>query len=380
MDYDLIVVGAGLFGLTIARESAEIGRKVLVIDRRHHIGGNAHSTFDPHTGIEVHEYGSHIFHTGNATVWQYANRYTSFTPYVHRVYANHHGKVYPLPINLGTINQFFRDSLRPDQARALIAQQAGEIDIEPMNLEDKAISLIGRPLYEAFVKGYTEKQWETAATELPPHIISRLPVRYTYDNRYFDDPYQGLPTNGYAAWMENIANSPRIDIRLETDFFDQSQPVNKDNVVGNVPVVYTGPIDTYFGYDEGYLTWRTLDLKREIAYTRDYQGCPVMNYSDVEVPFTRIHEFRHYHPEREKQHAQDKTVIMTEYSRFAFEGDEPYYPVNTALDRTRLALYRRRARAEKNVWFGGRLGTYQYLDMHMAIGSALSMFRNELLL
>lgn len=378
MNYDLIVVGAGLFGLTVAREMAMAGRKVLIIDKRDHIGGNAHSTFDPETNIEVHEYGSHIFHTNNEMVWRYVNRFTSFTRYEHRVYANHGGMIYPLPINLGTINQFFGDSFSPDEARALIAQQAGEIDTEPMNLEDKAISLIGRPLYEAFIKGYTEKQWEVPAELLSADIITRLPVRYSYDNRYFNDAYQGLPEEGYAAWMENMVAHPNIEIRLNTDFFDRSQPVNKDEVVGNVPVVYTGPIDQYFGYEEGFLTWRTLRLDRETVNTRDFQGCPVMNYSDIGVPFTRIHEFRHYHPEREDEHDQDRSVIMREYSGFAVGGEDAYYPVNTAIDRTRLTLYRRRAQAEKDVWFGGRLGTYQYLDMHMAIGSALSMFRNEL--
>lgn len=381
MNYDLIVVGAGLFGLTVAREMAVAGRKVLIIDKRDHIGGNAHSTFDPETNIEVHEYGSHIFHTNNERVWNYVNRFTSFTRYEHRVYANHRGEVYPLPINLGTINQFFRAAYSPDEARALIAQLAGEIDTEPMNLEQKAISLIGRPLYEAFIKGYTEKQWEVPTDLLPPHIITRLPVRYSYDNRYFNDAYQGLPDKGYAAWMENMTAHPNIEVRLNADFFDRSQPVNKDEVVGNVPVVYTGSIDQYFGYEEGHLTWRTLRLDREIVNTRDFQGCPVMNYSDIGVPFTRIHEFRHYHPEREDEHDQDRSIIMREYPGFSVGGEDAYYPVNTAIDRTRLGLYRRRVTQEKRrlVWFGGRLGTYQYLDMHMAVGSALSLVRNELL-
>lgn len=372
------MVGAGLFGLTVARELADIGFRVTVIDRRNHIGGNAHSTIDPQTGIEVHEYGSHLFHTNNALVWEYANKYTSFTPYVHRVYANHRGQVYPLPINLGTINQFFRADHGPDEAKMLIRDLAGEMSGRvPSNLAEKAISLIGRPLYEAFIEGYTEKQWNTSAEKLSPDIISRLPVRYSYDNRYFDDIYQGLPVNGYAAWMENLVDSPRIEVLLNIDFFDTSQSLNKGSVVGNAPVVFTGPIDRYFGYEEGRLGWRTLDFRRTVVNVRDFQGCPVMNYSDVDVPFTRIHEFRHYHPEREHLHSQDATVIMREYSHFATDEDEPYYPVNTAENREILRRYRVRAKAEQDVWFGGRLGTYQYLDMHMAIGSALSMFRNE---
>lgn len=382
MDHDFVVVGAGLFGLTIARELADSGRKVLIIDKRDHIGGNAHSTFDPETNIEVHEYGSHLFHTNNRMVWDYVNRFTSFTPYVHRVYATHRGQVYPLPINLGTINQFFRANYSPDEARAVIARQTHMVNgITPNNLAEKGISLIGEPLYRAFIEGYTEKQWKTNAEDLSPDIISRLPVRYTYDNRYFDDTYQGLPVRGYADWMESMAHHPLIEVRLNTDFFDRSQPVNKGDIVGNVPVVYTGPIDRYFDYQYGLLGWRTLDFEREVVGTRDFQGCPVMNYSDVDVPYTRIHEFRHYHPERDHRHSPDKTVIMREYSRFADADDEPYYPVNTAMNRTLLAQYRIHVQTEKrrNVWFGGRLGTYQYLDMHMAIASALSLYRNEFL-
>lgn len=382
MDVDFLVVGAGFFGLTVARELVDHGYHVLVIDRRNHIGGNAYSAVDVETGIEIHEYGSHLFHTNNWMVWDYANRFTSFTPYIHRVYATHRGQVYPLPINLGTINQFFRANYNPDEARALIAQQAGEMDIEPTNLVEKGISLIGGPLYRAFIEGYTEKQWRTNAEDLPASIISRLPVRYTYDNRYFDDKYQGLPRDGYTAWLENMVDHPSIGVMLETDFFDTTQDVNRDNVVGNIPVIYTGPVDRYFDYEEGLLGWRTLDFEKEIVDTRDFQGCPVMNYSDTDVPYTRIHEFRHYHPERENRHSQEKTVIMREYSRFAGAEDEPYYPVNTPENRTRLGKYRWLMNAEKTkgVFFGGRLGTYQYLDMHMAIGSALSLTRNELLL
>ena len=379
---DFLVVGAGFFGLTVARELADSGHHVLVIDRRNHIGGNAYSAVDVETGIEVHEYGSHLFHTNNQMVWDYANRFTSFTPYIHRVYAKHRGQVYPLPINLGTINQFFKRDYTPQEARGLIALYAAEMEgIAPTNLRDKAISLIGRPLYEAFIEGYTEKQWQTNVEDLPASIISRLPVRYTYDNRYFDDQYQGLPVKGYTAWLENMADHPLIEVQLETDFFDTTQDVNRDNVVGNIPVIYTGPVDRYFEYEEGRLTWRTLDFEKEIMGTRDFQGCPVMNYSDTDVPYTRIHEFRHYHPERENSHSQEKTVIMREYSRFAGDDDEPYYPVNSPIDRTALGKYRSLMNAEKTkgVFFGGRLGTYQYLDMHMAIGSALSLTRNELL-
>jgi len=378
VDADLVVVGSGFFGLTIAQQCAErLGRKVLVVDRRSHIGGNAYSEAEPQTGIEVHRYGAHLFHTSNRRVWDYANQFTSFTNYVHRVYTSHAGEVYPMPINLGTINQFFRSAHGPNAARALIAEQAKELDgKEPANFVEKGISLIGRPLYEAFIAHYTAKQWQTSPEELSADIISRLPVRYTYDNRYFNDTFEGLPGDGYTAWLQRMADHDLIEVRLDTDFFDTSQPVNKDDVVGTVPVVYTGPVDRYFDYSEGRLGWRTLDFEEEVLDVGDFQGTPVMNYPDEDVPYTRIHEFRHFHPERD--YPKDKTVIMREFSRFAEGEDEPYYPVNTAADRERLLRYRDLAKAQRGVLFGGRLGTYKYLDMHMAIGGALSMVDNKL--
>ena len=378
MNADLVVVGSGFFGLTIAERAArELGVKVVVIDRRDHIGGNAYSEPDAETGIEVHRYGAHLFHTSNQSVWEYVNRFTTFTGYQHKVYTTHRGEVFPMPVNLGTINQFFRSAHTPAQARALIHEQASELSTgEALNFEDKAISLIGRPLYEAFFRDYTAKQWQTDPKDLPGEIVSRLPVRYTYDNRYFNDTFEGLPTNGYTAWIERMADHPNIEVRLSTDFFDPTQPVNKAAVVGQVPVVYTGPVDRYFDYANGALTWRTLDFEREVMNTGDFQGTPVMNYADLDVPYTRIHEFRHFHPERD--YPTDKTIIMREFSRFAERGDEPYYPVNTASDREGLLSYRELAKGESQVFFGGRLGTYQYLDMHMAIGAALSMFENKL--
>lgn len=375
---DLLIVGSGLFGLTLAdRAAREHGAKVTVIDNRPHIGGNAYSEIDPETGIEVHKYGAHLFHTSNTRVWEYVNTFTSFTNYVHRVYTNHKGIVYPMPINLGTINQFFNAAMTPDEARALIAEQAGEFaGQDPENLNDKGISLIGRPLYEAFIKHYTGKQWQTDPKDLPASIIKRLPVRYTYDNRYFNDTYEGLPTNGYTAWLENMADHPNIEVKLGVDYFDESQPFNKKDVRGQLPVVYTGPVDRYFDYELGELKWRTIDLESETLDTGDFQGTSVMNYADESVPYTRIIEPRHFHPERD--YAKDKTIIMREYSRFASREDEPYYPVNSAADRSTLLEYRERAEAEPATLFGGRLGTYQYLDMHMAIGAALSMADNKL--
>ena len=375
-DVDLVVVGSGFFGLTVAERAAtELGKRVLVLERRSHLGGNAYSEAEPETGIEIHRYGAHLFHTSNKRVWDYVNRFTSFTNYQHRVFARVADQVYAFPMNLALINSFFGRSHTPDEARALIAEQASEVDTaDAKNLEEKAISLIGRPLYEAFVKGYTAKQWQTDPTELDAAIITRLPVRYTFNNRYFNDTYEGLPVDGYTAWLEKMAEHPNIEVRTDVDYFDVRAGLPE------VPVVYTGPLDRYFDYAEGELGWRTLDFEQEVLTdTGDFQGTSVMNYNDADVPYTRIHEFRHFHPERD--YPTDKTVIVREYSRFAESGDEPYYPINTAEDRVKLERYRELARKEtanRKVLFGGRLGTYKYLDMHMAIGSALTMFDNRI--
>ncbi|MGV0389106.1 UDP-galactopyranose mutase [Corynebacterium sanguinis] len=376
MTYDLIVVGSGFFGLTVAEQAAsELGKRVLVVEKRGHIGGNAYSEKDPDTGIEVHRYGAHLFHTSNRRVWDYVNRFTDFTDYQHRVFAMHDGTAYQFPMGLGLINQFFGRYYSPDEARALIeAQREGKDPAAATNLEERGIALIGKPLYDAFVKHYTAKQWQTDPTDLPPEIISRLPVRYTFNNRYFNDTWEGLPVEGYAAWLEKMAEHELIDVELNTDWFDV-----RDRYQG-IPVVYTGPLDRYFDYAEGRLGWRTLDFEREVLDTGDFQGTPVMNYNDADVPYTRIHEFRHFHPER-TEYPDDKTVIVKEYSRFAGEDDEVYYPINTPEDREKLTAYRRLAAAESRdngVLFGGRLGTYQYLDMHMAIAAALTLFDNQL--
>nr|WP_255549611.1 UDP-galactopyranose mutase [Corynebacterium sp. TAE3-ERU12] len=377
----MIVVGSGFFGLTVAeRIATELGKRVLVVERRHHLGGNAYSEAEPETGIEVHKYGAHLFHTSNKRVWDYVNKFTDFTDYQHRVFAMHGGQAYQFPMGLGLIAQFFGKYYSPDEARALIAEQSSEIDSEDaQNLEEKAISLIGRPLYEAFIRDYTAKQWQTDPKNLPAGNITRLPVRYSFNNRYFNDTYEGLPVDGYTAWLENMAADERIDVVLNTDWFEVRDELRASSP--DAPVVYTGPLDRYFDYAEGKLGWRTLDFETEVLSTGDFQGTPVMNYNDAEYPYTRIHEFRHFHPER-KNYPTDKTVIMKEYSRFADDTDEPYYPINTPEDREMLTRYRERAAAEaaeNKVLFGGRLGTYQYLDMHMAIASALMMVDNKLM-
>lgn len=365
LQFDYIVVGSGFFGLTVAEQiTSRTDSRVLIIEKRNHIGGNAYSEIDKETGIEVHIYGSHLFHTSNKRVWEYVNRFTSFTQYAHKVKINSKNQIYSMPINMHTINQFLQKALSPNEARAWVQDMSTEVDSDPKNLEEKAISLIGRPLYEAFIEGYTKKQWQTEPTELSASIISRLPVRYNYNDRYFDDTFEGLPTDGYANWINKMVVNPKIEIWTETDYF-----AIKNEISDVQKIIYTGPIDQYFNYSEGELGWRTLDFETKCLDTNDFQGTSVMNYADDSVPYTRIHEYKHLHPER--SYPLEKTIISYERSRFAKKSDEPYYPISTETDREILGKYRKLAELEENVFFGGRLGRYQYLDMHMAISSAL---------
>lgn len=369
--FDMIVVGAGFYGATIAERAANtLGKRVLVIDRRHHIGGNSYSEIDPETQIEIHRYGTHIFHTSNRLVWDYLANFTTFTSYQHRVFASTRGTVYPLPINLATMCQFFDRHLTPAEARELIQLQAKEISTAPTNLEEKGISLIGRPLYEAFIQGYTKKQWQTDPRLLSESIITRLPVRFDFNNRYFSDPYEGMPTDGYTRIFERMLSNPRIEVQLGLDYFDVKSAVPPD-----VLTVYTGPVDRFFEYAAGSLSWRTIDLENERVQTPDFQGTSVINFPDEKIPFTRIHEYRHLHPERAYQN--ESTIIAREFSRFATQSDEPYYPVDTADDRKKYLAYRSMADRTPNVLFGGRLGTYRYLDMHQAIAAALKAFETS---
>lgn len=362
---DLVVVGAGFYGATIAERAAARGLRVLVVDRRDHIGGNAYTEVHPETGIEVHRYGPHLFHTPNAEVWDYLQRFTGFTDFQLRVWSSHRGQLYPLPVNLATISQFVGRHLSPVEARAVIAEQTEGLDPQAAtNLEDKAIASIGRPLYEAFIRDYTAKQWQTDPRLLPAATIARLPVRYTTDTRYFSDRFQGLPVDGYTAIFERMLASDSIAVRLCVDWFDL-----RHAAPAGLPVVYTGPIDRYFDYAEGRLGWRTTRFEAETVAVGDYQGTAIVNYPDAGVPFTRIVEYRHLYPDR--PYPADRSVIVREFPRFATGDDEPFYPVDTAEDRARLARYRARAEAEPDVLFGGRLGTYRYLDMHQAIAMAL---------
>lgn len=371
--YDLIVVGSGFFGATVAECCArDLGLRVCVLDKRDHIGGNAWSEADGDTGIEVHTYGSHLFHTNSDEVWKYINRFSAFTNYRHRVIVRHKDRFFTMPMNLGTLSSLFGRFLDPDSARALIAKEVAEAGItNPTNLEEKAISLVGRSMYEAFIKGYTAKQWQTDPRDLPPGIIARLPVRLTFNDFYFADKYEGLPETGYGAIFQAMLATGGIEVLTGVDFFDV-----RSAIPVTTPVVYTGAVDRYFDYRAGELGWRTLDFEREIVPTGDYQGASVVNYPDAEYAFTRIHEFRHLHPER--NYRTDKSVIFREYSRFAHRNDEPYYPIDTAADKAGYDAYRKLAEAESNTIFGGRLGTYRYLDMHQAIGAALRTMENQI--
>lgn len=363
-----VVVGAGFFGAVMARRIAEeLGEPVLIVERRPHIGGNSYSDTDPGTGVEVHRYGTHLFHTSNKAVWTFVKRFSDFNNYRHRVFTRHRGRVYTMPINLQTINAFFGLDLSPGEARDFIARQVAAAAVpSPANLEEKAVSLIGRPLYEAFIRGYTAKQWETDPSQLPPDIITRLPVRFSRNDFYFGDLYEGLPVDGYGTLFARLLDHPRIAVKLGCDFF-----AVRPDLPARATVIYTGPIDRYFDYRCGRLGWRTLDFETEGLAVDDYQGAAVMNYADTDVPYTRIHEFKHLHPERD---CEGRTVIMREYSRFAGAEDDPYYPINTVADRKTYDAYRALADAEENVIFGGRLGSYRYLDMHQAIAAAFKAF------
>lgn len=367
-----LVVGAGFFGAVIAeRIAADLGERVLVVDRKPHIGGNSWSAEDPETGIECHCYGSHIFHTANREVWAYINRFASFNSYRHRVLSRYQDRVFQMPINLATINDFYSRLLTPHEAALLLTAEASRSGIaEPANLEEKAISQIGWPLYDAFVRGYTSKQWGTDPRQLPVDIITRLPVRLSYKSDYFNDPWQGIPLDGYHNLFRRLLDHENITVHLNVDFF-----AIRNRIPADCLIIYTGPIDRYFDNRFGRLAWRTLDFEKEVCPVGDFQGTTVMNYADEAIPYTRIHEFRHYHDER--SYPDDRTVIYREYSRACDAADEPYYPVNTADDREKMVQYLAAASRENRVVFGGRLGAYQYLDMDKSIAAALATYQEK---
>lgn len=369
---EYLVVGAGFFGCVIAERLAnDKGSRVAVIDKRAHIGGNCYSEIDPGTGIEYHAYGTHIFHTSIETVWKYINNFTSFNSYRHQVLTTYRNRVYQMPINLETINSFYGINLKPYEVADFLRS---EIEIEnivnPQNLEEKAISLVGRPLYEAFIKEYTEKQWQKDPKSLPASIIDRLPIRKNYDENYFFDQWQGIPLGGYTEIFNKMLTNRNIKLYLNIDFFDI-----RDRVPGSCTVIYSGPIDRFFNYKFGKLEWRSLYFEKEVINVEDYQGTSVMNYPEKSVPYIRIHEPRHLHCER--SYPKDKTIIMKEYPQPG-TGNDPYYPVNTKENDRHLRQYKTLALQVSNVIFGGRLGEYKYYDIDEVIAAALCLYQKNL--
>lgn len=362
----IAIVGAGFSGAVIARELAQAGYSVDVFDTRPHVAGNCHTERDSETGVMVHTYGPHIFHTSNEKVWNYVRQFDEFMPFINRVKAITNGKVFSLPINLLTINQFFGKTFSPTEAAAFMAEIGDTSITDPQTFEDQALRFVGKELYEAFFKGYTMKQWGLHPSELPASILKRLPVRFNYDDNYYASTYQGIPKHGYTYIVEKILNHPEIHLHLKTKF-------ERSQLDGYEHVFYSGPIDGWFDYSEGRLGYRTLDFITE-RHDGDYQGNAVINYGDVNVPWTRISEHKNFAPW--EQHA--KTLIFKEYSRLCGEDDIPYYPIRLVKEKTQLAKYITMASQEQRTTFVGRLGTYRYLDMHITIAEAFDVVQRYL--
>ena len=364
MKYDYLIVGAGPFGAVFAYEAKKRGKRVLVIDKRSHTGGNMYC--EKVEGINVHKYGAHIFHTSNKEVWDYVNQFCTFNNYINSPIANYKGEIYNLPFNMNTFNKLW-GVVTPQEAKEKIENQVKESNItEPKNLEEQAISLVGKDIYEKLIKGYTEKQWGRRCTELPAFIIKRLPVRYTYDNNYFNDKYQGIPEGGYNVIFDKLLEG--IDVELNVDFFDKKgellQKADK--------IVFTGMIDQYFDYQYGVLEYRSLRFEHETLDEENHQGNAVVNYNEREVPYTRIIEHKHFEFGK-----QPKTVITREYPAEWKLGDEPYYPVNNEKNAEIFKKYQELAEKEKNVIFGGRLADYRYYDMHHVFERVLEVVKEE---
>ncbi len=363
--YDYLIVGAGLFGSVFAYEANKKGKKCLVIDKRPHTGGNIYC--ENIEGINVHKYGAHIFHTNNKKIWDYLNTIVEFNRYTNSPIANFKGEIYNMPFNMNTFNKLW-GVITPQEAKDKIEEQKNEAGItNPKNLEEQAISLVGTDIYEKLVKGYTEKQWGRSAKELPAFIINRLPVRFTYDNNYFNDRYQGIPIGGYNSIIEKLLEGS--DIRLNVDFFENR--VELEALAKKT--VFTGMIDQYFNYQYGVLEYRSLQFETKVEDTENYQGNAVVNYTDRETPYTRIIEHKHF-----EFGTQEKTVITKEYPTEWKSGDEPYYPINDQRNNELFNKYKELAEKEDNVIFGGRLATYKYYDMHQVIGAALTVAEKEL--
>ena len=378
---DVVVAGAGLWGCTVARVLAEAGRRVLVLEKRAAVGGNVRCEIDSETGIEVHTYGSHIFHTHLDDVWNFVNRFITFNGYQHKVLARYEDKTYFLPLGLTLVNQFYGLNLTPSELPAFIAKEAaGSKEEVGLNFETQAISFIGRPLYEAFIREYTRKQWGMDPRELSADIIRRLPVRASYDVNYFSDYRQGIPLTGYNSLFDGLLDHSNISVECNAEYALGEIRLAGGGAYGTegAPVFYSGPIDALFGYKFGPLPWRSLRFERERVAVQDYQGTSVVNYTGADVPFTRIHEFKHYHPEDAKVMGSASTIICREYPQTWALGDEPYYPVDTPASRELLALYQAEAAKQANLIVGGRLGGYRYYDMDRSIGNALETVRSFL--
>jgi UDP-galactopyranose mutase len=355
------IVGAGFSGAVVARELAEAGHSIVVFDARDHVAGNCFTARHA-TGVMVHTYGPHIFHTQHEHVWQYINKFGEMMPYQHRVKAISKQTMYSLPVNLKTINQFFDRDFDADEAEKFIASKADNTITDPVSFEDQGLRFVGRELYEAFFAGYTSKQWGVDPKELPASILARLPVRFNDDDTYFSHPYQAIPKDGYTPIVEAILNHDEIELHLSTRF----SPTESKEFGSFDHIIWTGPIDAYFGFEFGRLGYRTLDFVPEVA-DGDYQGHPVVNYCDTDVPYTRITEHKHFAP----WESHDKTIVYREFSRLCGEADTPYYPIRLVKEKEQLLNYVQRARDAKGVTFIGRLGTYRYLDMDVTIHEAL---------
>ena len=356
----ILIVGAGFSGAVIARELAERGHAVTVVDQRGHVGGNCHTQIDDETGIMVHRYGPHIFHTDDQRVWDYINRFCEMVPFINRVKAVAAGQIFSLPINLHTINQLFDRTMSPDEAKAFVSGLARPSPTEPVSFEDQALSMVGEKIYHTFLRGYTRKQWGVEPTRLPASILKRLPVRFNYDDGYYNHRYQALPRDGYTAAIKRILDCPGITLHLSQR--SDARHTDHDHVV------HSGAIDDYFSHELGRLEYRTLDFER-FVHPGDFQGNPVINYCDEDVPWTRIAEHRHFSPWQEP--TKGGSVCYREYSRACGPDDIPYYPLRLVDDKRRLDAYVEKARAQRGVAFVGRLGTYSYLDMDVTIGRAL---------
>ena len=365
--YDYLIVGAGLFGAVFAHEAALKGKKVKVIEKRNHIAGNIYTREEE--GIQVHQYGAHIFHTSDKEIWDYVNQFAEFNRYTNSPVANYKGEIYNLPFNMNTFNKLW-GVVTPAEAQAKIDEQRAVLNGKtPENLEEQAISLVGTDIYEKLIKDYTEKQWGKPTTELPAFIIRRLPVRLTYDNNYFNDTYQGIPIGGYTQIVEKMLEHENIDVETNVDFF-----TNKEQYLKDFPkIVFTGMIDEFFDYKLGELEYRSLRFENETLDMENYQGNAVVNYTDADTPYTRIIEHKHF-----EFGNQAKTIITKEHSKTWEKGDEPYYPVNNDRNNHLYKSYKKLADEQGNVIFGGRLGHYRYYDMHQVIGAALQCVRNEL--